>query len=142
MCLSSTMMCAGCGCTNDRACHGFKGNCWWVWFDRAARVGLCSSCLSWPPSAAHPSQLVRRLARQWRRLVREAHRLDCKAWACHFPRVIEIETLSAKIAQVENGWKRPTWTKPVRTTRVTIIAEGGGGRGGVCGGGSGGRKKR
>jgi len=115
MSLSSTMMCAGCGCTNDRACRATRSSpvgCFWVWFDKVARVGLCSRCISWPPSAAHPSQLVRKLARQWRRLIREAQRID---------RVLET-------------YGEFTWTKPAGTTRVTILA--------VCGGGGGGRAKR
>jgi hypothetical protein len=33
--------CIGCGCTDSRAC---PGGCRWVWVDRVAGTGWCSSC--------------------------------------------------------------------------------------------------
>jgi len=34
-------MCIGCGCTDDRACHG---GCSWVRLDFDRCIGVCSSC--------------------------------------------------------------------------------------------------
>jgi hypothetical protein len=37
-------LCIGCGCDEHHACnHGGTG-CWWMRFDAAANVGVCSQC--------------------------------------------------------------------------------------------------
>lgn len=44
--LFDVVACRGCGCTDDRACVGENGACWWVESD------LCSACASTPPAAS------------------------------------------------------------------------------------------
>lgn len=39
--LSIGSRCRVCGCTDSRAC---PDGCSWIWVDRKARIGVCSSC--------------------------------------------------------------------------------------------------
>ncbi len=96
MSLPKGVLCAGCGCSEDHAC---SGSCCWIWVDVSARVGLCSKCISWPPSSGHPSPEVRALARQWRRLIRQAHEV-CLQIEKRLP---AIDKLIAKVEARQKG---------------------------------------
>lgn len=53
--------CRGCGCTDSRAC---AGGCMWVELDRAARVGLCSTCYAKEP-VREDTDAATKLGVQW-----------------------------------------------------------------------------